>query len=98
MIMVSVFLLLSEIGFNDRFKDHYLVAPQSTAFMLIALAFIYDAPEVGGMFLCTLFIVFSFSSLGSTPPHTLVIWTAMTIVLTGLFLLTDKPTSIPHAT
>jgi diguanylate cyclase (GGDEF)-like protein len=96
MIMVTVFLLLSEIGFNDRFKDHYLVAPQSTAFMLIALAFIYVAPEVGGMFLCTLFIVFSFSSLRSTPPQTMVIWTAMTIGLAGLFLLTDKPISMPH--
>ena len=60
-------IILSEFGFNDRFKDHYLVAPQSTVCMLIALAFTYIAPEVGGMFLCTLFIVFSFSSLRSTP-------------------------------
>ena len=36
---------LSEIGFNDRFKDHYLVAPQSTASMLIMLAFTYIAPR-----------------------------------------------------
>jgi diguanylate cyclase (GGDEF)-like protein len=95
-ILVTVFLLLSESGFNDRFKDHYLVAPQSTAFMLIALAFIYIAPEVGGMFLCTLFIVFSFSSLRSTPRQTIQIWTAMTIGLAVLFLLTDKPISFPH--
>ena len=60
-------ILLSELGFNDRFKDHYLVAPQSTVCMLIAVAFTYIAPEVGGLFLCTLFIVFSFSSLRSTP-------------------------------
>ncbi len=95
-ILVTVCLLLSESGFNDRFKDHYLVAPQSTAFMLIALAFIYIAPEVGGMFLCTLFIVFSFSSLRSTPRQTIQIWTAMTIGLAVLFLLTDKPISFPH--
>ena len=87
---------LSELGFNDRFKDHYLVAPQSTVCMLIALAFTYIAPEVGVMFLCTLFIVFSFSSLRSTPAQTMVIWTAMTIGLAGLFLLTDKPISMPH--
>ena len=59
--------------------------------MLIALAFTYVAPEVGAMFLCTLFIVFSFSSLRSTPRQTMVIWTATTIGLAGLFLLTDKP-------
>ena len=35
----SLFVALSEPGFNDRFKDHYLVAPQSTVCMLIALAF-----------------------------------------------------------
>jgi hypothetical protein len=73
-----------------------MVAPQSTVSMLIAVAFTYIAPEAGGLFLCTLFIVFSFSSLRSTPGQTMVIWTAMTIGLTGLFLLTDKPVSIPH--
>ena len=89
-------IILSEFGFNERFKDHYLVAPTSTACMLTALAFTYIAPEVGGMFLCTLFIVFSFSSLRSTPAQTMVIWTAMTIGLAGLFLLTDKPIAMPH--
>ncbi|MGE9009350.1 GGDEF domain-containing protein [Leptospira interrogans] len=94
LIIFSV--ILSEFGFNERFKDHYLVAPQATICMLIALAFTYIAPEVGGMFLCTLFIVFSFSSLRSIPAQTMMIWTAMTIGLAGLFLLTDKPISLPH--
>ena len=88
--------MLSETGFNERFKDHYLVAPQSTASMLIALAFTYFAPEVGVMFLCTLFIVFSFGSLRSTPRQTAMIWTAMALGLAGLFLLTDKPIAMPH--
>ncbi|MGZ5989869.1 MAG: GGDEF domain-containing protein [Rhizomicrobium sp.] len=96
LILVAFFTAISELGINDRFKDHYLIAPQSTLCMLIALAFAYVAPEVGGMFLCTLFIVFSFSSLRSSPRQTLGIWTAMTIGLAGLFLLTDKPVSIPH--
>jgi diguanylate cyclase (GGDEF)-like protein len=94
--LVIFSIILSEFGFNERFKDHYLVAPQATFCMLIALAFTFIAPEVGGMFLCTLFIVFSFSSLRSTPAQTMVIWTAMTIGLAGLFLLTDKPVSMPH--
>ena len=94
--LVIFSILLSEFGFNERFKDHYLVAPQATVFMLIALAFTYLAPEVGGMFLGTLFIVFSFSSLRSTPAQTMMMWTAMTIGLAGLFLLTDKPIAMPH--
>lgn len=96
LVMSAAFLLLSEFGFNDRFKDHYLVAPTSTAFMLLAVTFVYLAPEVGGLFLCTLFIIFSFSSLRSTPRQTIQIWTAMTIGLAVLYLLTDKPISFPH--
>src|SRR5882724_3657780 len=94
--VIAFAILLSELGFNNRFKDHYLVAQQSTVCMLIALAFTYIAPEAGALFLCTLFIVFSFSSLRSTPGQTMVIWTAMTIGLAGLFLLTDKPIAMPH--
>jgi len=96
LVLVTVFLITSELGLNDRFSDHYLVAPQATACMLTALAFTWIAPEVGATFLCTLFIVFSFSSLRSTPRQTLMIWTAMTVGLAGLFLLTDKPISMPH--
>ena len=93
---VACYILLSETGFTDRFKDHYFVAPQAIVSMAIMLAFTYIAPEVGVMFLCTLFVVFSFSSLRSTPRQTAVVWTAMALGLAGLFLLTDKPISMPH--
>jgi len=93
---VVLYTLLSELGFNDRFKDHYMVAPQSTVSMAIMIAFAYVAPEAGVMFLCTLFTVFAFSSLRSTPRQTAAIWTAMSLGLAGLFLLTDKPISMPH--
>jgi diguanylate cyclase len=96
LLFVGCCMAASEAGFNDRFKDHYLVAPQSIISMLIMLAFAYIAPEVGVMFLCTLFVVFSFSSLRSTPRQTAIVWTAMALGLAGLFLLTDKPISIPH--
>jgi diguanylate cyclase len=94
--LMAVTILLSEIGFNERFKDHYLVAPGSSANMVILLAFAYIAPEVGVMFLCSLFTVFSFASLRSTPVQTGILWTAMTLGLAGLFLLTDKPLAMPH--
>ena len=96
LILVAIFLAVSEAGINDRFKDHYLIAPQAMLCMLVALAFAYATPEVGGLFLCTLFIVVGFSSLRASPRQTLVIWTAMTMGLAALFLLTDKPVSMPH--
>jgi diguanylate cyclase len=94
--LTAVGILLSEAGFNERFRDHYLVAPISAANMVIMLAFTYAAPQVGVMFLCTLFTVFSFASLRSTPAQTAAIWTAMAFGLAALFLLTDKPIAMPH--
>jgi len=87
LVSIACYIALSEMGFTERFKDHYFVAPQSIASMAIMLAFTYIAPEVGVMFLCTLFVVFNFSSLRSTPWQTAIVWTAMALGLTGLFLL-----------
>jgi diguanylate cyclase len=98
LISVASYIVLSETGFTERFKDHYFVAPQAIVSMAIMLAFTYIAPEVGVMFLCTLFVVFNFSSLRSTPRQTAVVWTAMALGLAALFLLTDKPISMPHGT
>jgi diguanylate cyclase len=91
-------IALSEAGYTERYKDHYFVTPQSIVSMLIMLVFIYVAPEVGVIFLCSLFVVFSFGSLRSTPLHTAIVWTAMAFGLAGLFLLTDRPISMPHGT
>jgi diguanylate cyclase len=98
LLSVACYLVLSETGFTERFKDHYFVAPQLIVSTAILLAFAYIAPEVGMMFLCTLFVVFNFGSLRSTPRQTAIFWTAMALGLAGLFLLTDKPISMPHGT
>ena len=98
LLSVTAYVALSEAGITERFKDHYLVVPQSIVSMIIMLAFTYIAPEVGAMFLCTLFVVFAFSSLRATPWQTAVVWTAMALGLAGLFLLTDEPISLPHET
>jgi diguanylate cyclase (GGDEF)-like protein len=95
---VACFIALSEAGVNDRFKDHYFVVQQSMVSLAIMLAFAWLAPEVGILFLCTLFVVFSFSALRSTPRQTAMAWTVMAFGLAALFLLTDKPISMPHQT
>jgi diguanylate cyclase (GGDEF)-like protein len=95
---VGCFVALSEAGINDRFGDHYFVLQQSIVSVLIMLAFAWLAPEVGILFLCTLFVVFSFSALRSTPRQTAIAWTVMAVGLAALFLLTDEPVSMPHAT
>jgi len=98
LLSVACYMVLSETGFTERFKDHYFVAPQVIVSAAILLAFAYIASEVGMMFLCTLFVVFNFGSLRSTPRQTAIFWTAMALGLAGLFLLTGKPISMPHGT
>ena len=97
LLSVLLYLALSETGFTERFKDHYFVVPQLFVGTAIMLAFTYLAPEVGVMFLCTLFLVVNFGSLRSTPAQTAVVWTMMTVGVAALFLLTDKPLGMPHA-
>jgi len=96
LLTVVCYLALSETGFTERFKDHYFVVPQLIVSAALMLAFTYVAPEVGVMFLCTLFVVFNFGSLRSTPRQTAIVWTATAFGLAGLFLLTDKPIAMPH--
>jgi diguanylate cyclase (GGDEF)-like protein len=95
---VACFIALSEAGVNDRFKDHYFVVQQSMVSLAIMLGFAWAVPEVGILFLCALFIVFSFSALRSTPRQTAIAFAAMAFGVAALFLLTDKPISIPHGT
>src|SRR4051812_466510 len=94
-LAVLLCLMLSESGFNDRFRDHYLVAPQSIISMMTTVAFCYIAPEVSIVFLCTLYLVVGFSSLRATPRQTAICWTFLALGLAGLFLLTDKPLGMP---
>jgi diguanylate cyclase (GGDEF)-like protein len=98
LVFVAGSIVLSELGFNDRFKDHYLALPQSIICVGIVLTFTYIAPEAGVLFLCSLFVVFSFSSLRSTPRQTAIVWTTLAFGLAWIFLLTDKPISMPHGT
>lgn len=92
---VAMFVAISELGLNDRFRDHYLIIPQATVNLAIMLAFAYAVPQVGFMFLGTLFVVYGFSSLRSTPRQTAVAWTIATVGVAAVFLLTDAPLAMP---
>jgi diguanylate cyclase len=96
LVSVAFYLLLSETGFTERLNDHYFVAPQLIISMLIMLAFAYMAPQVGVLFLCELFLVFSFGALRATPRQTALVWSVLALGLAALFLLTDKPIAMPH--
>jgi diguanylate cyclase (GGDEF)-like protein len=95
LLTLLAFVTLSETGFCDRFKDHYLVVPQAAVNLATALAFTYVAPEVGVLFLSKLFLISDYGLLRATTRQSAVIcvWTAL--ALAGLFLLTDRPIGMP---
>ena len=94
----AIFLGLSEINFNDRFKDHYLTVPQNIVGMTIQFGGIYLAPEVGFYFIFILFIVLSFGALRMSARETAFVWTYSTFGLTALLLMTDKAIAMPITT
>src|SRR5436190_532146 len=98
MFATATGLYLSEINFNDRFKDDYLTVPQTIVSMTIQLGAIYLAPEVGFYFIFILFIVLSFGALLMNARETAIVWTYSTIGLTALLLVTEKAIAMPMAT
>ncbi len=98
LLSVAIYIVISEAKVNDRFRDHYFISQQTTISLVIMLSFIYFAPEVGCLFLCAIFLVFTFGALRSTPRQTIIGWTMAAVGLTVLFLLTDKPFGMPVGT
>jgi diguanylate cyclase (GGDEF)-like protein len=94
----AITLSLSEINFNDRFKDHYLTVPQTILNMTVQLGAIYLAPEVGFYFIFILFIVLSFGALLMNARETAFVWTYSIVGLTALLLMTDKAIAMPMTT
>ncbi|MBB5047769.1 diguanylate cyclase (GGDEF)-like protein [Rhodopseudomonas rhenobacensis] len=92
---VAIFLALSEFGISDRLRDHYCVVPQATINLVIMLSFAELFPQVGVLFLCSLFVVYGFSSLRSTPRQAAIAWTLLAIGLTALFVLSAPPITLP---
>lgn len=97
LLSVTCFVLLSDMRFNDRFKDHYLVLQQMIVSLLLMLSFIYVAPEVGCVFLCSLFVIVALGSLRSTMLQIGIAWGMLTIGLAWLFLFTNLPIGMPHS-
>jgi diguanylate cyclase (GGDEF)-like protein len=98
MTATAITLSLSEINFNDRFKDQYLTVPQTILNMTIQLGAIYLAPEVGFYFIFILFIVLSFGALLMNARDTAFVWTYSTVGLSVLLLMTDKAIAMPMTT
>jgi diguanylate cyclase len=59
----ALFFVLLSSPWCERQSEHYLVVPQMLAHAAVNLAFIAWAPQVGGLMLMLLFVIFAFGSL-----------------------------------
>ena len=97
-LLTCVFLALSKIHFNDRFEDHYLTLWQMSANIAVQIVFLFIAPQIGYVFFCIIFLIFSFGTLRMTPRQATIAWTLMTLGMVPIFLMSDLPISMPAAT
>jgi diguanylate cyclase (GGDEF)-like protein len=96
--LVSIFVVLSEACFNDRFEDHYLTVYQVGGHVAIQLCFLLAAPEIGFAFLSVVFLIFGFGALRMTSRQAIIAWTLTMIGLVPIFLFTSTPIGLPIAT
>lgn len=89
------FLMTSQLRFNDHFHDHYLTLSQMAANILLQTAFLWLAPQIGYLFLCVIFMTFTFATLRMTMWQSISAWTLITLGLACLFLMTDLRIGFP---
>ncbi|WP_065756820.1 GGDEF domain-containing protein [Bradyrhizobium paxllaeri] len=96
--LLSIFVVLSEAHFNDRFEDHYLTIFQVAGHVVIQLGFLLAAPEIGFAFLSVVFLIFGFGALRMTSRQAIITWTLTMIGLAPIFLFTNTPIGLPITT
>src|SRR2546426_2048683 len=96
--LVSVFVVLSEAHFNDRFEDHYLTIFQVGGHVALQLCFLLAAPEIGFAFLSVVFLIFGFGALRMASRQAIISWTLTMIGLTPIFLFSSTPIGLPITT
>jgi diguanylate cyclase (GGDEF)-like protein len=96
--LVSVFIVLSEAHFNDRFEDHYLTIFQVAGHVALQLCFLLAAPQIGFVFLSVVFLIFGFGALRMTSRQAITSWTLTMIGLAPIFLFSSTPIGLPITT
>ena len=96
--LVSVFVVLSEAHFNDRFEDHYLTIFQVAGHVALQLCFLLAAPEIGFIFLAVVFVIFGFAALRMTSREAAILWTLTGLGVATIFFFLETPIALPMRT
>jgi diguanylate cyclase len=98
LMIIGTFTVLSEAGFADGLKDHYLTVYQITSHMTLQLVFLLAVPTIGIAFISVLFLIFAFGTLRMTSQQAMLTCALATSGLAYVFLVSDLPIGMPVAT
>jgi diguanylate cyclase len=96
--LTGLFYVLSEMKVGDRFDDHFLTSYQAAANIVMQLAFLLAAPEIGFLFLTVVFVIFGFAALRMTSREATILWVLTGFGVTTIFFLLKAPIALPMRT
>src|ERR1700687_714919 len=96
--LTGLFYVLSEMNVGDRFNDHFLTSYQAAANILMQLAFLLAAPEIGFLFLTVVFVIFGFAALRMTCREATILWVLTGFGVTTIFFFLKAPIALPMRT
>lgn len=96
--LTALFAVLSEANFGDRFDDHFLTSFQAAANIMLQLAFLLAAPEIGFLFLTVVFVIFGFAALRLTSREAAILWAFTGSGVATIFFFLKVPIALPMQT
>ncbi|MET3909674.1 diguanylate cyclase (GGDEF)-like protein [Bradyrhizobium sp. S3.3.6] len=98
LLIIGIFVVMSEAGVGDKHADHYLTVFQISAHMALQFIFLVSAPTIGIAFISVLFLIFAFGTLRMTSAQAMLTWALASAALAAVFLGSDLPIGMPVAT
>jgi diguanylate cyclase (GGDEF)-like protein len=96
--LTAFFVVLSEMKIGDRFEDHFLSSYQAAANIIMQLAFLLAAPEIGFLFLIVIFVIFGSAALRMTSREATALWVFTGGSVATIFLFSKTSIALPIAT
>lgn len=96
--LTALFVMLSEANFGDRFDDHFLTSFQAATNIVMQLAFLVVAPEIGFLFLTVVFVIFGFAALRLTSREAVILWAFTGFGVATIFFFLKIPITLPMHT
>ena len=95
---VAGYRVILAAGICSRWPEHVWVIPQIIIHSAVLVAFAWVYPEVGFLFMCSLFVMCSFAALRATLREAIIDWSLIALAVGALLMFADRPLSLPQNT